>query len=74
MNDKSGILNASDDMPDDGAAQVARFLAEKGGSSRKAQAATQTAESGLQTVSSSVGRRKKFVIGRRDFHRGILKQ
>lgn len=40
----------------------------------KAQAATQTAEPGLQSVSSSVGRRKKFVIGRLDFHRGILKR
>lgn len=37
----------------------------------KAQAATQTAESGLQSVSSSVGRRKKFVMGRLDFHRSI---
>lgn len=39
----------------------------------KVQAATRTAESGLQSVSSSVGRRKKFVMGRLDFHRGILK-
>lgn len=73
MKEKSGILNASGDMHGDGAAQVARLVAVKGGASPKAQAAPQRAESGLQSVSSSVRRRKKFVIGRLDFRRGILK-
>lgn len=33
MKDKSGILNTSGDVRGDGAAQVARLVAEKGGSS-----------------------------------------
>lgn len=73
MKDKSGILNASDDMRGDGAAQVARLVAEKGGSSPESPSPPQTADTGLQSISSSVGRRKKIVMGRLDFHRGILK-
>lgn len=39
----------------------------------KAQAPPQTADTGLESISSSVGRREKIVMGRLDFHRGILK-
>lgn len=70
MNDKSVSSMHLGDVRGDGAAQVARLVAEKGGASPES---SSRHSEGRVWSSKRILFRKKFVIGRLDFHRGILK-